>query len=281
MIDTEVVTNAADTGHDGPFDAEGLTVGRAAALVGISVRTLHHWDVIGLVRPSGRTWSGYRMYSSDDIARMHRVLVYRELGFPLAEIARLLDDPAIDTREQLRRQRSELLDRISRLQGMVGAVDRMLEASTSGMRLTAEEQVAIFGDDWNPAWVTEAEERWGNSPQWAQYAERAVDRTAADWADIATATDAFNADLAAAKRDGVKPGSETANALAERHRTLMAHYFDCTHSMQVCLGRRFIEEPGYAEYYDALEPGLTIWFRDVIFANAEANGIDPDSATWE
>ncbi|MFI6866382.1 MerR family transcriptional regulator [Nocardia sp. NPDC050406] len=276
------MTSAADTGHDDETSRpEELTVGRAAALVGISVRTLHHWDVIGVVRPSGRTWSGYRLYSADDIARIHRVLVYRELGFPLAEIARLLDDPEVDAQRQLRRQRAELVERISRLQDMVGAVDRMLAATRAGMRLTPEEQVAIFGDDWNPAWVSEAEERWGNSPQWAQYAERAMDRTADEWTEIATATDAFHADLAAAKRSGRAADSPAANALAERHRALMSHYFDCTHSMQVCLARRFIEEPGYAEYYDALEPGLTVWFRDVIFANAQANGIDPDSATWE
>ncbi|NNH71611.1 MerR family transcriptional regulator [Nocardia uniformis] len=274
------MTRSASTGADGA-STDGLTVGRTSALVGISVRTLHHWDVIGLVRPSERTWSGYRMYSSDDVARIHRVLVYRELGFPLARIGQLLDDPTSDARSHLRRQRSELVERISRLQGMVGAVDRMLKESGTGMRLTPAEQVAIFGDDWQPAWVDEAEERWGNSPQWSQYAERAVDRSADDWSEIAAETETLNADLATAKRTGVSPGSDAANTLAERHRTLMSRYFDCTHSMQVCIGRMFIEESGYAEYYDGFEPGLTVWFRDAIFANAQAHGIDPESATWE
>jgi MerR family transcriptional regulator, thiopeptide resistance regulator len=259
----------------------GLTVGRAAALVGISVRTLHHWDVIGLVRPSGRTWAGYRMYSGEDVSRIHRVLVYRELGFPLAEIARVLDDPATDSRKHLRRQRSQLVERISRLQEMVGAVDRMLEASSTGMRLTPEEQVEIFGADWNPAWVEEAEERWGDGPQWAQYAERAADLTPADWSEIAAETDALNDDLTAAKRTGITPGSPEANTLAERHRALMSRYFDCTPSMHACLGRMFVADPGHAKHYDTVEPGLAVWLRDVIFANAKAHGVDPDSATWQ
>src|SRR5699024_2236779 len=59
----------------------GLTVGEVADLVGITVRTLHHWDRIGLVTASGRTWADYRVYDDDDVARIHRVLVYRELGF--------------------------------------------------------------------------------------------------------------------------------------------------------------------------------------------------------
>ncbi|WP_153032931.1 MerR family transcriptional regulator [Amycolatopsis sp. YIM 10] len=258
----------------------GLTVGRAASLVGVSVKTLHHWDGIGLVRPSGRTFAGYRVYSDEDIARIHRVLVYRELGFPLAEIGRILDDPDADAQEHLRRQREELVERISRLREMVTAVDRMMMASRSGMRLTAEEQVEIFGDHWEPSWVEEAEERWGESAQWAQYAERAAARTPQDWKEIAAAADALHADLGAAKRAGVVPGSEAANALAERHRAQQSKYFDCTLSMHVCLGRTFADDPGFAAFYDEFAPGLAVWLRDVIFANAEANGVDPETAEW-
>ncbi|MFC9999242.1 MerR family transcriptional regulator [Nocardia sp. NPDC127526] len=265
----------------GEYADDGLTVGRTAGLVGLSVRTLHHWDVIGLVRPSDRTSAGYRLYAPADIARIHRVLVYRELGFPLAQIAQLLDDPATDAREHLRRQRTELVDRIARLESMVGAVDRMLEASAKGMQLTPEQQVEIFGSDWQPEWIEEAEQRWGDSAQWAQWADRTADWTPADWTRITAETNELNADLATAKRDGVSPGSAEANALAERHRALMSRYFDCTRSMQSCMARMFIEEPGYADYYDAFEPGLCAWFRDIIYANARTHGIDPDSARWE
>jgi DNA-binding transcriptional MerR regulator len=245
------------------------------------VRTLHHWDVIGLACPGGRTWAGYRMYSDEDVGRIRRVLVYRELGFSLAEIAKILDDPAIGARKHLRRQRSQLVERISRLQEMVGAVDRMLEADETGMRLTPEEQAEIFGGDWQASWVEEAEERWGDSPQWTQYAERAGARTSEDWREVAAETDALNADFATAKRAGIVPGSDAANALAERHRAVISRHFDCTHSMQACLGRMFVGDPGYAEYYDAVEPGLTVWLRDVFFANAEAHGVDPETAKWE
>ncbi|GAA4554459.1 MerR family transcriptional regulator [Amycolatopsis samaneae] len=268
--------------NDAPAqETDGLTVGRTATLVGVSVKTLHHWDGIGLVRPSGRTWSGYRLYSGDDVARIHRVLVYRELGFPLAEIGRLLDDPDVDARDHLRRQRSELVARISRLETMVGAVDRMLEASRTGMRLTPEQQVEIFGDDWQPGWVDEAEERWGDTAQWAQYAERAAERTPADWQRIADTTHDLERDFAAAKRAGVVPGSAEATALAERHRAVLSGYFDCTHAMQACIGRMFVDDPGYVSHYDGLAPGLTSWLRDVIFANARAHGVDPETATWE
>ncbi|GHA21125.1 MerR family transcriptional regulator [Streptomyces spiroverticillatus] len=266
--------------HQDPEQA--LTVGRAAALVGVSVKTLHHWDKIGLMRPTSRTRSGYRVYGAEDIARIHRVLVYRELGLPLAEIGRILDDPDTDARAHLRHQRAQLTERIGRLERMVVAVDRMLETSGSdgGMRLTPEEQVEIFGADWQPEWVDGAEERYGDSPQWAQYQERASRLSREEWEEVAAATRTLHQDLAAALRAGTAPGSPGANALAERQRALLSTYFDCTLAMQVCISRMYVTEPGYADSFEALEPGLTKWLRDIVCANAAAQGVDPETAAW-
>ncbi|GAA4894712.1 MerR family transcriptional regulator [Stackebrandtia albiflava] len=260
---------------------EGMTVGRIAELVGVSVRTLHHWDDIGLVRPGGRTWAGYRVYSGEDLARVHRVLVYRELGFPLAQIGRILDDPDTDAEDHLHRQRDALEERIARLRRMVDAVDQMLEASKRGIRLSPRRQIEIFGDDWRPEQVEDARRRWGRTPQWEQYAQRAAALSEADWEKVAADTDTLHADLAAARRRGVAPGSPEADALAERHRALMSTYFDCTHSMQVCMGRMFVQDPGYTAYYDRFAPGLARWLSEVLSANAAANGVDPRTAVWE
>ncbi|RDI46719.1 DNA-binding transcriptional MerR regulator [Nocardia mexicana] len=255
-------------------------MGDVASRLGVTVRALHHWDAIGLARPSGRTRSGYRLYTDADLARIHRVLVYRELAVPLDEIASLLDASATDALASLRTQRDQLRERVARLQQMGDALDRMIEARRSGILLSAEEQLAIFGRDWRPEWAEEARELWGDTAEWAQYAERAANRTAEDWRQISDDVEVLNADLAAAHRAGVAPGSDEANALAERHRASIGAHFDCTHSMQVCLGRRFIADPDFAAFYDSLEPGLTLWFRDIIDANARAHGVDPESATW-
>ena len=267
-----------DTG--GMTTGEGLTVGAVAELVGVSVRTLHHWDRIGLAPASGRTWSDYRVYDDDDVARIHRVLVYRELGFPLAEIGVLLDDPAADEHAHLARQRELLLEQISHLQEMVSAVDRLREAITMNSPLTPEDRAEIFGTDWSEEYHREAEERWGATPQWEQSQQRGAAKSKDDWARTTAAMDGLNADLAAAKRAGVEPGSPEADALAERHRASIAEFYDCTHSMQVCLARMYGEDPRFTATYDGLEPGLTAWLRAAIEANARAHGVDPDTAAW-
>ncbi|MFE4698330.1 MerR family transcriptional regulator [Streptomyces sp. NPDC056738] len=124
---------------------EHLTVGRVAELAGVSVRTLHHYDEIGLVRPSARTAVGYRAYAAADVERLREVLAYRRLGFGLREIADLVDDPATDTVAHLHRLRGLLLDQRDRAAAMVTAIDRELEARAMGIRTTPEDQLTMFG----------------------------------------------------------------------------------------------------------------------------------------
>ncbi|MFE3942325.1 methyltransferase domain-containing protein [Streptomyces sp. NPDC059118] len=117
-----------------------------AGLAGVSVRTLHHYDEIGLVRPSARTSAGYRAYSPGDVERLREVLAYRRLGFGLREIADLVDDPATDTVAHLHRLRGLLLDQRDRAAAMVAAMDRELEARAMGIRMTPEEQLKVLGE---------------------------------------------------------------------------------------------------------------------------------------
>lgn len=261
-----------------PGDA--LTVGEVAAVVGVTVRTLHHWESRGVVAPSLRTAAGYRLYDARDLARIQRVCLYRELGLPLDEITRVLDDPATPPADSLRRQRSQLAEQLERLQAMVTGLDRMIDAHESGLLLTAEQQAAVFGPQWQPEWIERARERWGDTRQWAEYAERSAERSPADWSQIAARSSALDEELAAALQAGVLPGSAEGNALAERHRAGMGEYFDCSHEMQVCLGRMYEADPGFTAHYASKAPGLTAWLRAVIEANAVSHGVDPDTATW-
>src|SRR3954467_11384414 len=107
---------------------DAKTVGAVATLTGVSVRTLHHYDHIGLVVPSVRTPAGYRGYTDADIERLHLVLVYRSVGMPLDEIRVLLDDPSTDVLEHLRRQHTALLEQSQRLQHTIKAVEELMNA---------------------------------------------------------------------------------------------------------------------------------------------------------
>lgn len=279
MSDAGTVRSTTTRGETAD-DADGLTVGRTARLVGVSVRTLHHWDEIGLVRPSTRSWAGYRLYDTDDVARIHQVLVYRETGMSLAEIARVLDSPDVDPRAHLARQRELLTDCIAHLTRMLRAVDTMMEETMNETDLTAARRASIFGTDWGEQWREEAEERWGGTDEWAQSAARKDAMTREDWARVAKEASDLEADLAAAMREGVEPGDERANALAERHRASIDQWFDTTYSKQVLIARGYVADPRFTAHYDRLEVGLAAWLKGIIDANAAAHGVDPGAAVW-
>lgn len=246
------------------------TVGAIARMTGVSVRTLHHYDEIGLVVPSGRTSAGYRVYDDADVERLHQVLTYRELGFPLEQIATLLDDPAADAMAHLEQQRKLLSERIDRLHRMVAAVEEMMNSKRSGIQLTAEEQTEIFGDNWmGDQYAEEAEQRWGDTDAWKQSKQRESSFTKDDWKQIKADGDAVNAAFADALARGVTPGSDEANALAERHRAGIEQFYDCDHAMQVCLAQMYVADERFTKYYEDVAPGLAQYVHDVIVANAE------------
>ena len=119
-----------ETGQD-------FSIGELAQLAGVTVRALHHYDQIGLVRPGQRTAAGYRCYSSADADRLAQVLGYRELGFGLDSIRAILDEPDTDPYEHLHRQRSLLNERIDRLRRIVAAID-IRDGAAVGSAWTAD-----------------------------------------------------------------------------------------------------------------------------------------------
>ncbi|MDQ1074636.1 MULTISPECIES: MerR family transcriptional regulator [Microbacterium] len=260
---------------------QGMPVGETAVQLGLTVRTLHHWDEIGLASPAARSAAGYRLYTDDDLERLRRIVVYRELGLDLDAIRAVLDEPGGDVAEQLRVQRAQLARRIAQLQHLDEDLERMIAAQERGILLSEEEQRATFGPGWDTRWPAEAREAYGGSPQWQQYAERAASRSADDWKAVTQTVAAFDEELGAAIDAGARPGDAKADALVERHREVFSQYFPITRQMQVHLGRMYAADPRFAAHYDAVRPGLAVWLRDAIEASARAHGIDSDTAAWE
>ncbi len=124
-------------------------VGEFASLTGVSVRTLHHYDQIGLLRPSAYSEGGYRLYSEDELLRLQQILTLRYLGFQLASIGALLERPDFQVLASLRVQQRAVRDRISELQGVDAAlqalVDRRMASGEWDWDLVAEASAAVQG----------------------------------------------------------------------------------------------------------------------------------------
>jgi DNA-binding transcriptional MerR regulator len=216
------------------------TVGAVATLTGVSVRTLHHYDDIGLVVPSVRTPAGYRGYTDADLERLQLVLTYRAAGLPLDEIRALLDDADADVVANLQRQHALLTDQANRLQDTIKAAE-----------------------------AAEAQARWGDTDAWKQSQQRTARLTEDDWARVRADGTALLDALAESKRAGVAPGSPRADELAARHRASIEQFYDCGDDMHRCLVQMYLADERFTRYYDDVEPGLAQYVHDIVVASID------------
>jgi MerR family transcriptional regulator, thiopeptide resistance regulator len=247
------------------------TVGRAAEIAGVTVRTLHHYDEIGLLAPGGRSSAGHRRYDDADLERLQQILLYRELGFTLDEIAAILDDPDVEARIHLRRQHGLLKDRIARLQDMVTAVEYMLEAQKVGLNLTPEEKFEVFGDFDPDAHTEEVEQRWGQTDAYRESARRTARYTKEDWQRIQAETGDLMRRWIEAFDAGVDSESQAAMDLAEEHRQqITKHFYECTLEIHTGLAEMYIADERFTKYYEDQREGLARYVYNAIMANAVA-----------
>lgn len=250
-----------------------MSVGQVAGISGVTVRTLHHYDDMGLLTPGERSPAGYRLYGERDLERLQRILFYRELGFPLEEIVTILNDREAGTAGHLRRQHRMLSRRIERLKSMVAALEYEMEAQQMGISLTPEERIEIFGDFLPEDYAEEAEQRWGGTDAWKQSQRKAAAMTKQDWLQVKQEGADIERRLVAAMNDGVPAGSAAAMDLAEEHRQQITKWFyECSYEIHNGLGRMLVDDPRFKAHYDGIAPGFAEYSRDAFAANAARAG---------
>jgi DNA-binding transcriptional MerR regulator len=249
---------------------DDYTVGAAAEMTGVSVRTLHHYDQIGLVRPSSRSPAGYRLYTEADLGLLQRVLFYRELDMDLGDIAGVVSDPEITDEAHLRRQREMIEQRIARSRAMLAVIDRELAARRGGVRLTPEERRKVWGGDRLVEHLDEAERQWGHQPSFVQRQQRTASYTEQDWLKLRDELHAIHRGLADAMGRGVPATDPVAMDLAEDLRQHTDRWFhDCGYDEHRELAELYRTNRRSGRNYDDMAPGLSQYVHDAIMANCD------------
>jgi len=244
-----------------------LTVSEVARVAGITVRTLHHYDDIGLLRPGGRTKSGYRLYHPADLETLQEILFWRELGLSLEDIGGIVTDPGHDRTNALERQRTLLAGRALRLQAMIEATERALVAHREGTTMDERDMFEVFGD-FDPAdYEKEVEERW-SGPALEESRHRTSQFSKDQWLEVKEEGEEVARSLAALLAAGVAADSAEAMDAAERHRVHIERFYSCSYEMHRGLGDLYVQDPRFTEYWDGFEAGLAAYAHDAIDANA-------------
>ena len=201
-----------------------------ARLSGVSVRTLHYYDEIGLLRPAVvDAQTGYRFYDESSLLRMQEILFYRELDFPLKSIAEILASPHYNKEEALEEQRKLLTLKKERLERLIDAIDGALKG---------ENVMKAFDNSKMDQYLSRAKERWGKTEAWQEYEEKSVGRTAEAEKDLSEQLMDIFAQLGALR--GEEPGSEAVQqVVAALQQFITENYYTCTKEILRNLGQMY------------------------------------------
>ncbi|MBZ9712814.1 MerR family transcriptional regulator [Deinococcus multiflagellatus] len=244
-------------------------MGEVSGLTRISVRTLHHYDEIGLLRPSERSEGNYRLYTPADLARLRAALTYRQLGFPLAEVTRLLDAPPAEQRRALETQLLLLQEGQRRTQATIDAVQAMLNAP--GAPMSNEDVKAVF-DGFDPEqYEPEVQARWGETDAYRQSKARTGRYTRADWEAIKAEMQGIQGQYVALMDAGAAPHSPQAQAVAAQHHAhIHSRYYDAPPAMMRGLAQMWVQDERFTRTIDQARPGLAAYQSAAVTAWADA-----------
>jgi DNA-binding transcriptional MerR regulator len=243
------------------------TVGAVSELTGVTIRTLHHYDEIGLLSPSERTAAGYRLYSDSDLIRLHSILNWRDMGFGLADIAEMLDEPRQDITTGLEQQRERLAERSRRLTEMIDALDRAISETEQGRTMTDENMRHIFAGFDPSEHEEETKNRWGNTDSHAESRRRTSSYTEQDWQRHRRESEANVAAFAGLLRNGTPADDAMATEAATEHGAIIDRWFyPLSPAAHVGLAQMYVTDPRFEGAYEKVETGLARYISDAIVA---------------
>ncbi len=236
------------------------TVKQLSDLAGVSVRTLHYYDEIELLKPSSVGANGYRYYEEDDLLRLQQILFYREIGLELMQIKEVLDSPDFDLVAALRSHRHVLQEKIARLEKLVGTVDSTIMEIVGEVKMSKKRMFEAFSDEkqkeyerearlqWNPQTVNDSVKRW-NSYSKAQKEA------------IGEEGNQVYSDLVDAIEAGKSPQSEEVQAILKRWHDHLRYFYEPNLDILRGLGEMYNSHSDFIANFKKIHPELSTFMQ--------------------
>lgn len=219
------------------------TVKEVSRLTGVSVRALHHYDAIGLLKPTRVTEAGYRLYDDTALRRLQTILLFRELQFPLKEIKEILDSPGFDPKEALAQQIHLLELQLQHLDALISHARQIQKTGVMNMDFSAFDTTEM------DKYAAEAKARWGKTEAYKEFAQKTAGQTPEQMKAAGDALMALFAQFGAIRH--TSPASGEAQALvAKLQGFITEHYYTCTKQILRGLGQMYIAGDSMTENID-------------------------------
>ncbi len=237
------------------------TVKQLSDLAGVSIRTLHYYDEIGLLEPETYGENGYRYYGEEALLRLQQILFFRELDFSLAEIQSILDRPDFDLLRTLQVHRQTLQERALRLERLVQTVDKTILYLKGEAKMSKKEYYEGFSEEKQKEYEQYVRQRWGDEK---------VESSTRRWAALTDEEkkaygargDALHKALAASMSKG--PQHPEVQALIQQYREHLSFFYDVTPEIFEGLGHGYNQHPDFIAFYEQYAPGMAKFMEEAI-----------------
>ena len=228
-----------------------------AEFAGVSVRTLHYYDEIGLLKPAYiDKVSGYRIYDEKSFIRMQEILFYRELDFSLRSIVEILSSPNYDKKDALKEQKKLLILKKERLERLLIVIDDAVEG---------ENVMKAFDNSEFEKYKSEVKERWGETDAYKEHSEKTKNYSKDKWNGLAGEMDAIIAEFALCMEKQEKPDSvEVQNLVKKLQNHITENYYRCTNEILAGLGQMYIADERFMDNIDKHTNGTANFINEAI-----------------
>lgn len=234
-----------------------MQVKEFAEFTGVSVRTLHYYDEIGLLVPACvDEGTGYRYYDENSLLRMQEILFYRELDFPLKRIAEILSFPEHDRSRALSEQKNLLILKKERLERLISAVDAAMKG---------EQIMKAFDNSELEAYKAEAREKWGQTEAYREHEKKTKGYSKDTWDRLAGEMNEILAEFGVFMKHGDEPGAAGVQALVKRLQNhITVGYYHCTDEILAGLGQMYVADERFRENIDTNGDGTAAFICEAI-----------------
>ncbi|MCO6449357.1 MAG: MerR family transcriptional regulator [Caldilineales bacterium] len=238
-----------------------FTVKQLADVAGVSRRTLHYYDEIGLLQPSSVGENGYRSYDEASLLRLQQILFYRELGLSLSEIGDMLSRPDFNVVQALQAHRQALRLRARRLDDLIRTIDHTIMHIQGEINMSPKQLFEAFDEETQKKYEEEAMQRWdpevvrASNQRWRNYSD---EKKAAIMQE---ANEFYNDILANMDKGPASP--EVQNAIARWHQNIR-YFYEPTPEILLGLGRMYVDDPRFAAFYENMHPDMPAFMRDAV-----------------
>lgn len=237
-----------------------MRISEVAKLTGITVRTLHYYDEVGLLKPSEITEAGYRLYSREDLEILQQILFFRELDFPLSQIKEIMNNPNYDKEEALKKQKELLIQQRQRIEGLIKLIEKRIEGDNN---MSFKEFDMNEIEENKKKYAKEVKERWGTSKAYEESEKKTSSYNKEKWGDINQETSEIFKGFAELRNSD--PGSEEVQELVRRwQKYITDNFYTCTNEILSGLGLMYVEDERFKENLDKNGEGTAKLMEEAI-----------------